>query len=83
MRELVRDWIAPVFQNDAKLERPVVIADFSLDNVLFKVNPSLRQAFLQVIDVTNLCFVGLHALLHNTSNFITYRSISMKHTRHI
>ena len=33
----------------------------SLDNVLFKVNPSLRQAFLQVIDVTNLCSV--HALM--------------------
>jgi len=29
---------------------------------------SLRQAFLQVTDVTNLCFV--HALLHNTPNFI-------------
>jgi len=29
----------------------------SLDNVLFKVNPSLRQTFLQVIDVTNLCSV--------------------------
>jgi len=29
-----------------------------------------------VTDVTNLCFV--HALLHNTSNFIVYRSISMK-----
>jgi len=26
----------------------------SLDNVLFKVNPSLRPAFLQVVDVTNL-----------------------------
>jgi len=38
-----------------------------LDNVLYKVNPSLRQAILQVIDVTNLCSV--HALLHNTSKF--------------
>ena len=47
----------------------------------FKVNPSLRQAFLQVIDVTNLCSVP--ALLHNTSNFIIYKSISMKHIRYV
>ena len=53
----------------------------SLDNVLFKVNPSLHQAFLQVIDITNLCSV--HALLHNTPNFIIYRSILMKHTRYL
>jgi len=38
----------------------------SIDNVLFKVEPSLRQTFSQVVDVMNLCFV--HALLHNTSN---------------
>jgi len=41
--------------------------DGSLDNGVFKVNPSLREVFLQVIDVTNLCSV--HALLHNTPNF--------------
>jgi len=40
----------------------------SLSNVLFKVKPSLHQAFLEVVDITNLCFV--HALLHNTPNFI-------------
>jgi len=39
------------------------------------------KAFLQVIDVTNLCFV--HVLLHNTPNLIIYRSISMKHIRYI
>ena len=39
----------------------------SLDNVLFTVNPSLCEAFLQVTDVIDLCFV--HALLHNTSKF--------------
>jgi len=53
----------------------------SLDNVLLKVNPSLREAFLQVIDVTDPCSV--HALLHNTLNFIMYRSISMKHIRYV
>jgi len=53
----------------------------SLNNVLFKVNRSLRQAFLQVTDVTDLC--SIHGLLHNTPNFIIYRSILMKHTRYI
>jgi len=48
----------------------------SINNVLFRVKPSLHQAFLQVIDVTNLCFK--HALLHNTPNFIIYRSFLMK-----
>jgi len=38
------------------------LVNLSLDNVLFKVKPSLHQAFLQVIDVMNLCFI--HALLH-------------------
>jgi len=38
-----------------------LLVNRSLDDVMFKVNPSLRKAFLQVIDVTNLCFV--HALL--------------------
>jgi len=57
------------------------LVKLSLDNILFKVNPSLRQAFLQVTDVTNLCFV--HALLHNTPNFIIYKSISMKPIRYI
>jgi len=36
----------------------------SVDNVLFKVKPSLHQAFSQIIDVVNLCFV--HELLRNT-----------------
>jgi len=53
----------------------------SLNDVLSKINPSLHQALLQVIDVTNFCF--MHALLHNTPNFIIYRSISMKHIRYI
>ena len=47
-----------------------VTVNRSLHNVLFKVNPSLCQAFLQVIDVTNLCSV--HTLLHNTPNFTIY-----------
>ena len=45
----------------------LALVNRSLDNVLFRVNPSLCQAFLQVIDVTNLCFV--HALLHNNPKF--------------
>jgi len=54
----------------------------SLDHVLFKTNRSLRQAnFLQVISVTNLCFV--HALLHITPNLIVYRSISTNHIRYV
>jgi len=55
----------------------------SLDNVLFKVKPSLGQAFLQVIDVTNLS--SAYALLHikTPSNFIIYKSISMKHVRYV
>ena len=38
----------------------------STDDVLVKVKTSLRQAFLQVVDVMNLCFV--QALLYNTPN---------------
>jgi len=38
----------------------------SVDNVLFKVKPSLHQAFSQVIDVMNLCFG--HASLQNFRN---------------
>ena len=38
----------------------------SVDNVLFRVIPSLHQAFLQITDIINLCFV--HALLRNTPN---------------
>jgi len=54
----------------------------SQPNVLFKVIPSLHQAFLQVIDVTNLCFV--HVLLHNAPKiFIIYSSISTKHIRYV
>jgi len=40
---------------------PIIIHD-----VLVKVKTSLRQAFLQVVDVMNLCFV--QALLYNTPN---------------
>jgi len=46
------------FQTVAQLVKP------SIANVLFKVRPSLHQAFLQVTDAMNICFV--HALLHNT-----------------
>jgi len=38
----------------------------SIDDVPVKVKTSLHQAFLQVVDVMNLCFV--HALLYNTPN---------------
>ena len=38
----------------------------SIDDVLIKVKPSLHQAFLQVVDVMNLCFT--RALLYNTPN---------------
>jgi len=36
----------------------------SIDDVLVKVKTSLHQAFLQVVDVVNLCFI--HALLYKT-----------------
>jgi len=36
----------------------------SIDDVLVKVKTSLHQAFSQVVDVMNLCF--MHALLYNT-----------------
>jgi len=39
-------------------------ADSSIDDVPVKVRTSLYQAFLQVVDVMNLCF--MHALLYNT-----------------
>jgi len=52
------------------------LVNHSVDDVLFKVKPSLYQAFWLVIDVANLCFV--HALLHNTPNSIIYRAILMK-----
>jgi len=35
-----------------------------MDDVLVTVKTNLHQAFLQVIDVMNLCF--MHALLYNT-----------------
>ena len=47
--------------------RPQTVAPLvnrSVNNVLFKVKPSLHQSFLQVINVMNLCFV--HALPQNT-----------------
>jgi len=36
----------------------------SIDDVLVKVETSLHQAFLQIVDVYNLCF--MHTLLYNT-----------------
>jgi len=36
----------------------------STDDVLAKVKTNLHQAFLQVVNVMNLCF--MHALLYNT-----------------
>jgi len=36
----------------------------SIDDVPVKVKTSLHQAFLQVVDVMNLCFI--HALQYNT-----------------
>jgi len=36
----------------------------SIDDVSVKVKTNLHQAFLQVVDVMNLCF--MHALLYNT-----------------
>jgi len=38
----------------------------SIDDVPVKVKTSLHQAFSQVVDVMNLCFI--HALLYNTPN---------------
>jgi len=38
----------------------------SIDDVSVKVKTSLHQAFLQVVDIMNLCF--MHALLYNISN---------------
>jgi len=64
----------PRYHQHAHTVAPLV--NRSLDDVLSTIIPSLHQAFLQVTDVTNLCFI--HALLHNTPNFIIYRSILMK-----
>jgi len=36
----------------------------SIDDVPVKLKTSLHQAFLQVVDVVNLCF--MYALLYNT-----------------
>jgi len=36
----------------------------SIDDVSVKVKASLHQAFSQVVDIMNFCFV--HALLYNT-----------------
>jgi len=36
----------------------------SIDDVPVKVKTSLRQAFSQVVDVMNLCFI--HVVLYNT-----------------
>jgi len=36
----------------------------SIDDVLVKVKRSLHQAFSQVVDIVNLCFI--QALLYNT-----------------
>jgi len=36
----------------------------SIDDVLVKVKQSLHQAFSQVVDIVNLCFI--QALLYNT-----------------
>ena len=38
----------------------------SMDDVPVKVKTSLDQAFSQVVDVMNLCF--MHALLYDTPN---------------
>jgi len=57
------------------------LVNCSLDNIQFRVNPRLRQAFLQVTDVTNLCFA--HALQHNTPNYIIYKSIRWSYTIHL
>jgi len=38
----------------------------SIDDVSVKVKTSLHQASLQVVDVTNLCFMEAYALLYNT-----------------
>jgi len=38
----------------------------SVNDVLVKVKPSLRQAFLHVVSVMNLCLI--HTLLYNTPN---------------
>jgi len=38
----------------------------SIDDVLIKVKTNLHQAFSQVVNVMNLCF--MHALLYNTPN---------------
>ena len=37
-----------------------------MDGVPLKVKTSLHQAFSQVVDVMNICFI--HALLYNTPN---------------
>jgi len=57
------------------------LVNHSVGNVLFRVKPSLHQAFLQVTYVTNVCFI--HALLHNTPNFIIYRSIRLSYMIHL
>ena len=42
------------------------VVNRSIDNVLVKVKPSLRQAFSQVVNVTNRFIHYIHALLYNT-----------------
>jgi len=37
-----------------------------IDDALVKVKPRLHQAFSQVVDVMNFCFI--HAVLYNTPN---------------
>jgi len=44
----------------------VLDGDASINDVLVKVKTSLHQAFPQVIDGMNLCFI--HALMDNSSN---------------
>jgi len=65
--------VQSVHHQHARSQTVAPMVNGSLDDVLSKINPILHQTFLQVTDVTNLCFI--HALLHDTPNF--YHSIQV------
>jgi len=50
----------------ARSQMVTLLVNRSVDDDLVKVKPCLRQAFSQVDDDMNLCFI--HVLLYNTPN---------------
>jgi len=54
------------FFDPGSVRRSSPLVNGSIDDVLFKVKPSLPGSFSQIIDVMRLCFV--HTWLHSTPN---------------